>query len=236
MRIVISQPRYLPFVPYLQRLKNADLFVFLDDVQRQSRGYENRNKILTQRGVTWVTLPIASSSRALICNSQIDGLGWLCSHRHHIENAYSSHKFYSKEAVDYFFRDLPIMQGDNSFSVNVIAMLLNICHFFGFDPSWVESSSLNVSHSRGGPLHLADIAREVYATEYISGANGKEYGVGVAFEGVCPVVYHNPSSTIYSQPFSDDHVPFLAFIDELFSTGKDALRKRIFQKLQLVRQ
>ena len=28
-KVVISQPRYLPALNYLQRLKNADVFVFL---------------------------------------------------------------------------------------------------------------------------------------------------------------------------------------------------------------
>lgn len=60
-KLVISQPRYLPVISYLQRLYFADIFVFLDNVQRQPRGVENRNKIIVNGKEKWLSIPVKSS-------------------------------------------------------------------------------------------------------------------------------------------------------------------------------
>jgi hypothetical protein len=58
MKIVISQPRYLPTLNYLIRLYFSDCFVLLDNVQRQARGYENRNKLLMP-SAKWLSISIS---------------------------------------------------------------------------------------------------------------------------------------------------------------------------------
>ena len=65
---VISQPRYLPALNYLQRLYFADIFVIFDVVQREVRGFENRNKLLLPKP-KWLTIPVSSSGREKIYKS-----------------------------------------------------------------------------------------------------------------------------------------------------------------------
>ena len=45
MKVAIHQPQYHPWINYYIKIAKADIFVFLDDVQFQKNGLQNRNKI-----------------------------------------------------------------------------------------------------------------------------------------------------------------------------------------------
>ncbi len=45
MKISIIQPTYLPWSGYFSMIKNADIFVFLDDVQFDKRSWQQRKRI-----------------------------------------------------------------------------------------------------------------------------------------------------------------------------------------------
>ena len=89
MKVVISQPRYLPALNYLQRLKHADVFVFLDNVQIQTRGWENRNKILINGKEKWLTIPVSSSKREVVFKAKIAGKDWLWKHKETVKESLS---------------------------------------------------------------------------------------------------------------------------------------------------
>ena len=44
MIVAIHQPCYLPWLGYLQRMAQADLFVVLDHVQFERANYQNRTR------------------------------------------------------------------------------------------------------------------------------------------------------------------------------------------------
>ena len=58
MKVAIHQPHYLPWLGYLAKWAAADLFVFLDTVQYEKSGYQNRNRIKTRDGPRWLTVPV----------------------------------------------------------------------------------------------------------------------------------------------------------------------------------
>jgi len=57
-RVVILQPSYLPWIGYFEQMARADQFVHLDDVQYTRRDWRNRNKIRTNEGWAWLTVPV----------------------------------------------------------------------------------------------------------------------------------------------------------------------------------
>ena len=67
MKCVILQPSYIPWRGYFHQIQKADIFVFLDDVQFDRRGWRNRNRIKTAKGTHWLTIPVLSK------NHQSDG-------------------------------------------------------------------------------------------------------------------------------------------------------------------
>jgi len=58
MRITIHQPQFLPWLGYLDKIDQADLFVALDNVQFKKNEWQNRNRIRTAQGWQWLTVPV----------------------------------------------------------------------------------------------------------------------------------------------------------------------------------
>ena len=58
MKIAIHQPHYLPWLGYFAKWAAADLFIFLDTVQYEKNGWQNRNRIKTREGPRWLTVPV----------------------------------------------------------------------------------------------------------------------------------------------------------------------------------
>lgn len=58
MKCVIHQPSYIPWREYFDQIQQADVFVFYDDVQYDKYGW--RNRIKTNDGSKWLTIPIHS--------------------------------------------------------------------------------------------------------------------------------------------------------------------------------
>ena len=73
MIISIHQPQYMPWLPFFDKIDNADAFVYLDNVQYHKNGVQNRNKIKTASGAQWITIPVKKSGlETKICDIMIN--------------------------------------------------------------------------------------------------------------------------------------------------------------------
>ena len=61
MTISIHQPQYFPWLPYFSKIAMSDIFVFLDKVQYQKNGLQNRNELKNSNGRFWLTVPVSVS-------------------------------------------------------------------------------------------------------------------------------------------------------------------------------
>lgn len=63
--LVAHQPAYLPWIGYFARMRLSSTFVFLDDVQYEQGGWQNRNRILgSTREPQWLTVPVVTKHRS----------------------------------------------------------------------------------------------------------------------------------------------------------------------------
>ena len=62
MRVAVIQPSYVPWLGYFSMMKDADLFIYYDDVQYDKNGWRNRNRVIVNERVKWLTLSIAKAS------------------------------------------------------------------------------------------------------------------------------------------------------------------------------
>jgi len=238
MKAVISQPRYLPAINYFQRLYFADIFVFLDNVQRQSRGWENRNKILLQGKERWITIPIASSSREIIKNAKVAQLDWLVGHKRIIKNAYAKHPYYDELIIDNYYAGVEniLASTDCNFADVLIHMVVNACRIMDFKPNIMRSSSIGSTNTIDGPEKLLSICKGICASIYISGANGRDYGIIGAFAGSrIQVLFHEFDYPRYRQHGQTPFVPWLSFFDVIFNVGLEETKKIITQEPNLKR-
>src|SRR5208282_2668410 len=58
MVLAAHQPQFCPWLGYFDKMRRADLFVLLDDVQYKKNEWQNRNRIKTQNGPAWFTVPV----------------------------------------------------------------------------------------------------------------------------------------------------------------------------------
>ncbi|WP_409997593.1 WbqC family protein [Curvibacter sp. APW13] len=221
LNVVISQPRYLPALNYLQRLYFADKFVVLDVVQRQARGWENRNKLLLPLPA-WLTIPVASSSRSLIVNAEINGRTWMDEHKDRISQHYGKAPYFNEELLDRVYK---IDEVSNRYANVLIELLKNTCQLLSFEPCFVLASNVLTPEetARGGVEVLRLLSQRVNADCYVSGPNGRNYGVSEGFLGSgIEVRFHEFHHPIYDQggrPF----VPYMGYLDALFYCGVEWL-------------
>ena len=72
MKVAIHQPHYLPWLGYLAKWAEADVFVLLDTVQYEKNGWQNRNRIKTREGPSWLTVPVHAPLGAAITAVTLD--------------------------------------------------------------------------------------------------------------------------------------------------------------------
>jgi hypothetical protein len=232
-KIAISQPRYLPALNYLQRLYFADLFVFLDNVQIQSRGWENRNKLLINNTEKWLTVPLKSSHREIIINTAINGMAWVDKHKRMIYHSYRNHSYYDGALVEAYYHGVEgVMEYSSSnFADTMIHLCKNACKIFDFLPRIRRSSHYGSTNEVHGPEKLLRIAEETNAGIYISGSNGRQYGVVETFEGSgISVIFHDFTYPVYDQYGHESFVPWLGFFDPLFNLGVEQVKSRIYEE------
>src|SRR4051812_8694161 len=63
MLVAIHQPTFFPWLGYLHRMAEADLFVILDHVQFERRNYQNRTMIRLEDDSRWLTVPVVQLSQ-----------------------------------------------------------------------------------------------------------------------------------------------------------------------------
>jgi hypothetical protein len=235
-RVIISQPRYLPFLGYLQRLNYADVFVFLDNVQRQYLGFENRNKILIGSQTKWISIPVSSSRLAIISNSLVDGCAWVEAHKRKIIEAYKKHPFFDSFYIDQYYKNIlkTINENEFNYSETLIGLISNIASTFELNFNPVRASQLDIPSSKGVE-NLFNICENLGASVYISGSNGRSYGVKEYFENRGKkVLFHDAKAHTYTQfGNSGDFIPFLCFFDPLYNIGYSAVKSLILQSLDL---
>jgi hypothetical protein len=65
-KIAIMQPYFLPYIGYFQLFKEVDEFVLYDKIKYTKKGWINRNRILTNNGIEYITLPLKKDSDFLM--------------------------------------------------------------------------------------------------------------------------------------------------------------------------
>jgi len=63
MIVTIHQPDFFPWLGFFDRWQKSDIYIVLDDVQFLRCGWHHRDKIKTQNGVQWLTVPVQKKGR-----------------------------------------------------------------------------------------------------------------------------------------------------------------------------
>jgi hypothetical protein len=221
-RLGIIQSNYIPWKGYFDFIASVDEFVLLDEVQYTRRDWRNRNKIKTNDGLRWLTIPVDTKGKydESIDSILVAGHEWTASHAAALRHAYGR--------APHFRAEWPRIEGlyemargiERLSEINVL-FLQSLCERLGI--STLIRSSRDYATTGGKNERLISICKAAGATAYLSGAAAKDYldstlwsqeGISVEFKSYD--VYPE-----YPQLYGD-FVHGVTVLDVLFNTGSEA--------------
>ncbi len=221
MRVTIHQPQFLPWLGYLDKIDQAELFVVLDTVQFKKNEWQNRNRIRTAQDWQWLTVPVLHRFGQRINEVRIDETGdWRARHLRALEIHYARAKFQHVYLDE--LRELYGGHGESLAALNLATIRWLLDKFEMTTPVRLAS---DMTLREEPTERLIDICREVGATHYLAGAGATAYLDVETFEasGVTLEMqeFQHPAYEQCYEPF----VPGMSALDMLFVCGDDALAR-----------
>jgi hypothetical protein len=223
-KIAILQSCYLPWKGYFDIIGSVDVFVVYDDVQYPQRNHwHNRNRIKTQHGLKWLTVPVDKSAGSL---RKIDEmrmpLPFLDKHWQSIANAYARAPYF--ESFGTRLKTLYTQaEGMERLTDLNLHFLEGLCREMGISTPFVRSSELGAGGAKTD--RLLAICQELGADRYLSGPAAKAYMELEKFERANIEVEWMDYSGYPAYPqLHGEFEQAVSIIDVLLNTGPDARR------------
>ena len=223
MILTAHQPAYLPWLGYLEKIKRSDVYIYMDDVQFEHRGFIHRNKIKTANGVVWLTVPVQIKGHRAhtMVDLNIDNeRNWQKKHFLSIKNAYKKAPYYKEfiAKIERFYTT-----SYNSMTDYCYDFLLFWLQELGISTKVIKMSDLDVVGDKSELI--LNLCKTVGADIYISGALGKNYLDDNLFhENGIEVVYQDYKPQTYPQLWGD-FIPCLSVLDFVMNTKDYSLIK-----------
>lgn len=216
--IAIHQPNYFPWLGYFSKMRQANVFVFLDNVDislNSSKAITHRTKINYSGKPMWLTLPIEKAETKQIGQLKINSkINWREKQIQIIEQAYTKAPYFNdffptiKKIIYYNENNLSKF---NAYIIKEIAKLLEI------KTAFYTASELGIFESEP-TLRLIKICKKLDGLVYLSGMGGKKYHHEALFT-------QNKIELKYSNYFVREYkhhsvfIPGLSVLDALFECG-----------------
>jgi len=219
----IMQPTYLPWIGYFDLIDSADRFVFLDDAQVLKRSWGVRNRILTQNGETFLTVPLSGHTHgegSAFVDTLIDhAQTWAKTHLATVRHAYAKAPHFAE-----VFESLETLLTAGHATIASLNedFISTTARRIGITTPFVQSSRLEGTEGRKDD-RLVSICRAIGADTYLSAPGSAAYieqgqeGGAFAGSGV-DIRYHNFEHPVYPQR-SGEFVSHMSIVDLLMNCG-----------------
>jgi hypothetical protein len=225
MKCVILQPSYIPWRGYFDQIRQADLFIFYDDVKYDKNGWRNRNRIKSINGPQWLTIPVLNKgveeNHTPINEIEINwSQNWHRKHWTALQQAYSKAPFFStyRDVFEAFYH-----REDRKLADLTIDMTIAISRLLGINHTQFLRSSQIEDITGTKTDRLIQILSKVGATSYLSGPSAKDYiepgkfsqaNIELSF-----ITYGYPEYNQLYPPYEEQ----VSIVDLLFMEGPQAL-------------
>ncbi|OQW35090.1 MAG: hypothetical protein A4E19_01845 [Nitrospira sp. SG-bin1] len=219
MRVTIHQPQFLPWLGYLDKIDQADLFILLETVQFKKNEWQNRNRIRTATGWQWLTVPVLQHFGQRIDEVLINPtVSWKAQHLRALDLHYARAPYRDRYMTQ--LRELYSASWNKLSDLNK-ATVRWLLEAYGITTP-VHSAADYVA--RVEPTdRLIDLCRAVGATRYLAGTGAEHYMDKPRFESsgvrLELQVFKHPIYRQVYEPFE----PNLSALDLLLMQGPDAL-------------
>lgn len=219
MIVAIHQPNYMPYLGFLDKMRQSDIFVIYDDAPFTDSDFQQRNRIRIHDGFKWLTVPVKKEKVSIkeiqiINKTPKNSSHWSKVHFREIHANYSKTDYYI--GYEKQVREIYEKRYENLIDLNM-CILNFLKKAFDINTKIVYSSDFDFKSSAS--QKNLDLVKAVGGDTYLSGPMGKAYLEESIFEkeGI-EVKYQNFNHPVYKQRY-EGFFPNMAAIDALFNVG-----------------
>ena len=171
-KVAILQSNYIPWKGYFDLINMVDEFILYDEVQYTKNDWRNRNKIKTQQGIQWLTIPVRQESlEQKIKDTKISDKKWNIKHWRTISQNYAKAKYF-KDYKD-IFEELYLTCDEEYLSQINYKFITTINEILEIKTKLRWSSEFELLD--GQTEKLLGICKDCNADIYLSGPAAKDY-------------------------------------------------------------
>ncbi len=221
--IAIAQPTFLPWMGWFDLADQVDVFIILDDVAFSKQSWQQRNRIRTQNGLEYLSIPVKTSGRLgqKILECELVDQSFVVKMVKSIQANYVKTPYYDTNIND-LVTTLQTAASSNRLIQLNCALISWMASRLEVTTPMIHASTLAAGGERGE--HVAALCECVAANRYLSPAGAESYLIEdkQAFDRrgieVLIHIYEHPE---YIQRFSP-FIPFASALDLIFNLGPEA--------------
>ena len=229
--VAVHQPNYLPWFGYFRKIAEADVFVFLDDVQFSKNSYTNRVQILADGVPRWLTVPISAHLGDPINRVRPARKDWSRAHLDTLHARYKAAPAFRTvwPMIGEFFASLP----DADIATINRHLVVKLATAFGLSRRFIRASDIPTEAATGDDRLVKLVTGIAPGACYLSGKGGANYqdpekflraGLGFRY-----LEFVHPR---YDQDIGGEFVQGLSVLDALFRLGWDRTAALVTGTLQ----
>ncbi len=218
--VSVHQPNFMPWLKLVDKIIASDIFVAYDTAQYTKTEYHARQKVMTQSGPGWLSVPIrhVRGTYQVIKDVRIDNSQpFRRRHLRTLKLAYAS--------TPYFDEVFSIIEGVYARGHEYLAdlsldLIASMCTYLGGRVQIVRASEL--PHSGDRTERLVRLVQHAGGTEHLTSTFGGDHQEVDWFrfaEAGLDVVAQQFEHPVYEQ-IRPGFVPHLAAVDMMFSCGR----------------
>jgi hypothetical protein len=192
----------------------VDLLVLADDYEYSKGGWINRNRLVINKKITYITLPLESGSDSLTIRERQISKGFQpLSAVSKISNSYA--RSANKDTANRLVREI-FLQSERNLFKYIFNSVVQVCDYLQINTRIVPLSTLGISNLFRRQERVIEICKNLGASQYLNPEGGKElydaktfgkFGVELQFLDHKPIEYHQ---------FLPDFEPRLSILDLIY--------------------
>ena len=180
MRVSVIQPSYIPWLGYIYMIKESDIFIYYDTVQFDKGGWRNRNRVLCNHDIKWLTLSLNKKAMSRNLHERYLNQIELKDNTQFSKHKDILHSYYkSFKNLDTLSRLYPDTLSNSTMLCDSLIEQNNIIlDYLNIETKILRASKINYEHENtrdSKNKNLLSLLESVGATKYISGVSAKNY-------------------------------------------------------------
>ncbi len=224
-KVFIHQPDFAPWMTFFKRLNKSDIYVILDDVQFNRRGFTNRDYVLLNKKKTLLTIPVIKTERekTLIKDVKINyKIDWIEKMKKSLYLNYS--KSVNFDEIYEFIEKIFEKKNEKLINLN-LEIIYYVIEKLKIETKLIFSSNLKINSKKSEKI--LDICKRMKATHYITGKGSLDYLNEIEFKKTNITINDKIFFNKHYQQNSKYFVKDLSIVDVMFNVNFNDIRKII---------